>query len=74
MFVSYTGMTGLKHCFREAPHVVTMRSNMTVKQKGYFRIGIQILYILEIGIDMLESWHQISFRNDRYMRYGKGFH
>lgn len=22
MFVSYTGMIGMKHCFREAPHVV----------------------------------------------------
>lgn len=50
--MSYSDMTCLKHFFREAHHAVTMRLNITVEQRLYLRIGVQILVILEIGNDM----------------------
>lgn len=63
-FVGYTGITGLRYCFHGSSHELTMLWRITMKQKLYFTISVQIWVILEIGIDkflnltpnILEKW------------------
>lgn len=55
VFMSYTDLTGFNHFFHEAPHVLTMFWNITVKQKLYIselasRFHSRDMYRYGVGI------------------------